>query len=75
MAISTLLKTIVIQHDRHGPFRFEIYATDGLYHADISFQNGSGHWADHKNGYGFMQAVCLEDAEMSCQKFIDNLGR
>ncbi len=75
MTVSTLLKTIVIKHDRHGPFKFEIYVTDGLYHADISYKNGSGHWADHQNDYGFGKANCLEDAEASCQKFIVNYGK
>lgn len=75
MDISTLLKTIIIRHERHGPFRFEIYVADGRYHADISYQNGSGHWADHQNGYGFKLAKCLEDAEASCLKFVANFGK
>lgn len=75
MDISTLLKTIVIRHEKHGPLRFEIYVTDGRYHADISYQNGSGHWVDHQNDYGFKLAKCIEDAEACCLTFVTNISK
>jgi len=73
MSISTLVKTLVIEHEKHGPFKFEIYETDGLYSADIHSRNGDGRWMVHKNGHGFKQAETIEDAQASCERFIEIL--
>ena len=74
MAISTLLKTIVIEHEKHGPFKFEIYLTNEYYSADIQYRNGDGRWMVHKNGYRFSRAKSLEDAQAACERFIEILG-
>ncbi|QFH71060.1 hypothetical protein FR762_15615 [Enterobacter sp. E76] len=75
MAISTLLKTIVIEHERHGPFKFEIYLKNEYYSADIQYRNGDGRWMVHQNGYGFPQVKSIDDAQSACERFIENLGK
>lgn len=75
MPISTLVKTLVIDHEMHGPFKFEIYETGGRYSADIYYRNGDGRWMMHKNGYGFSKATTVEDAQASCERFIEILGK
>ncbi|VTM99757.1 Uncharacterised protein [Raoultella planticola] len=75
MSISILVKTIIIEHEKFGPFKFEIYETDGRYSADIQSRNGDGRWVIHKNGHGFKKALTLDDAQKSCERFIDILGK
>ena len=75
MAISTLVKTIIIEHERFGPFKFEIYESDHYFFTDILSRNGDGSWMIHKIGYGFAKAMSAEDAQNSCEIYIKNLGK
>ncbi|AJI83251.1 hypothetical protein DJ60_3042 [Yersinia enterocolitica] len=75
MSHSTLMRTIVLKHEQHGDFKFEIYLSDKYYAADIQSRNGDGRWEQFKNGYGFSKANDIDEAEAGCKIFIENLGK
>lgn len=75
MTISTLLKTIVLEHDKHGPFKFEIYLKDNYFYSDIHYRNGDGRWMVYKINFGFSRAQSLEDAEAGCLNQIVIMGK
>lgn len=75
MSISTLVRTVIIKHERFGPFKFEIYESEGRYFAEILSRNDDGRWMVNEFEYGFVKAISVDDAQKSCEIYIKNLGK
>ena len=74
MSLSTLIKTVVVSNAVAGEYKFEIFQDeDANFYADISRKGDNGTWVFGRDGYGFSQALDLDDAVNGCVKFVNNL--
>ncbi len=75
MAVCILQRTITIDHEKYGEFKFEIYSCDRLFYAEIYARNSDGRWMNHKTRFGLKKAMSVDDAQASCELYISNLGK